>query len=60
MSLETTTRSREYREGKISRRRTYRCRKCGEKFQEDRLSPLPENERICPDCLAKAKEESLN
>lgn len=53
-----TTRCREYREGRMGRRRTYRCRYpgCGKKFQEDRLGPLPEDERFCPDCRTEHPE----
>jgi len=50
IEMHDTSRCREKTEGKISRRRTYKCRKCGEKFQEDRLKPLPEAHRICPAC----------
>ena len=46
------TRSRIYREGRTSRRRTYTCRRkgCGRKFQVDTLKPIPERERICGHC----------
>jgi len=44
------TRTREYREGKISRRRIYKCLICGEKFQVDTLNPLPDIEKYCHDC----------
>ena len=44
------TRSREYREGCIWRRRTYRCTECNRKFQVDTLNPLPKHDRACPDC----------
>lgn len=53
MGLHPTTRCREYREGRISRRRTYRCRQCPNKFQVDTLKPLPEYDRICPECKTK-------
>jgi len=43
-------RSREYVEGWLGRRRTYKCRKCGEKFRVDAMRPLPTKERICPRC----------
>lgn len=39
----------------MSRRRTYRCRQCGNKFQQDRTSSLPLKERICPMCRDKDK-----
>ena len=44
------SRCREKIEGKISRRRTYTCRECDNKFQVDTLAPLPEKERLCPYC----------
>jgi len=50
MSNQPTTRCREYKEGCIGRRRTYICQKCGAKFQEDRLTSLPEIDRVCPEC----------
>lgn len=46
----TTSRCRAVREGKISRRRTYMCRKCGEGFRVDTMAPVPVKERICPTC----------
>ena len=48
--MNTTTRSREYREGWLGHRRTYKCRKCGEKFQVDTREPLPEERRLCDTC----------
>jgi len=45
-----TTKSRAYREGWQGRRRTYRCRECGVKYQVDTLNPIPTKERICPFC----------
>ena len=48
--MRTQTRTREYREGWRGRRRTYICRSCGEKFQVDTLTPLPEKQRICGNC----------
>lgn len=48
--MNTTTKTREYREGWLGRRRTYTCRKCRSKFQVDTKGPLPENKRICPKC----------
>ena len=50
MGNHPTTRSREYREGCKGRRRTYTCTECAKSFQEDRLSPLPEIDRVCPLC----------
>ena len=50
MGYHPTTRSREYRDGWLGRRRSYKCRACGAKFQVDTLRPLPENERICLIC----------
>jgi hypothetical protein len=44
------SRTREYREGWLGRRRTYKCRVCGTKFQVDTLNPLPENKRVCSSC----------
>lgn len=51
--MKPTTRCREYREGTRSRRRNYKCRRCGEKFQVDTINPLPEKARICPGCANK-------
>ena len=48
--MRPTTRSREYREGWIGRRRTYKCRECGLKFQVDTREPLPEKDRVCQVC----------
>jgi hypothetical protein len=43
--------------GRIGRHRTYRCRKCGDKFQTDfRLTPLPELNRVCNICLSDNKK----
>lgn len=44
------TRSREYTQGWLGRRRWYKCRNCGEKFQVDTLNALPEAERTCRTC----------
>ena len=52
--MQTTTRTREYREGWLGRRRNYRCRQCGSKFQVDTRYSLPEKERICPECMEVA------
>lgn len=49
--FEVKSRSRAAREGGwLGRRRNYRCRQCGEKFQVDIRDPIPETERICPEC----------
>lgn len=48
--MQPITRTREYREGWLGRRRNYRCRGCGEKFQVDTKSPLPEKDRLCSEC----------
>ncbi len=45
-----TTRSRAYREGKASRRRTIRCRNCNKKVQFDTVRPVQEDEKYCPTC----------
>jgi len=45
-----TSRCREKIEGWRGRRRNYKCRNCGQKFQVDALNPLPENDRICSTC----------
>jgi ribosomal protein S14 len=47
---QTKTKAREYREGRIGRRRTYTCRKCGSKFQVFTNCQLPIGARICPEC----------
>lgn len=41
---------REKTEGWKGRRRTYKCRECGNKFQVDTLNPLPEKDKLCPTC----------
>ncbi len=44
-------RSRFAREGGwLGKRRTYKCRMCGDKFQVDTKDPLPLYERKCPKC----------
>lgn len=48
--MNNTSRCREKIEGRISRRRTYRCRTCNSHFQVDSLHALDEANRICPDC----------
>ena len=48
-----TTGCREYREGWIGRRRMYKCRLCGYKFQVDTLRSLPQEERIRSVCKEK-------
>lgn len=55
MSLKPTTKCREYREGMISRRHTYKCRVCGMKFQVDTVEPLKVKERKCPECTRVCK-----
>ena len=47
-----TTRCREYREGWTGRRRNYKCRGCGQKFQHDG-NQLPEKLRYCGECREK-------
>ena len=46
------SRSREKIEGWTGRRRNYKCRGCGQKFQHDG-GQLPERERICAKCREK-------
>ncbi len=41
---------REKAEGSIGRRRTYSCTECQNNFQEDRLNPLPDIDKVCPKC----------
>lgn len=36
--------------GRLGRRRTYPCTECKLKFQVETLNPLPEIERVCPEC----------
>lgn len=50
MSYNPTTRSREYKEGWLGRRRTYHCTECNDKFQVDTLHSLPKIDRVCPVC----------
>ncbi len=45
-----TTRSRAYREGKASRRRTIRCRNCNKKVKFDTVGTVREDEKYCPTC----------
>ena len=56
--MKNYSQSREKVEGWLGRRRTYRCRQCRQKFQVDRLNPLPEKDRICEIC--RTKEGELN
>ena len=55
--MQVTTRRREYREGAVGRRRTYRCRKRDNKYQIESLGSLPIGDRVCPECrkVAEAK-----
>ncbi len=48
--MKNISRCREKMEGSLGRRRTYTCRECNARFQEDRLSPLPVLDRVCPMC----------
>ena len=49
--FERGSRSRQAREGGwLGRRRNYRCRRCGNKFQVDTIRPLAEEDRICHIC----------
>lgn len=48
--MQNTSRCREKTEGWLGRRRTYTCTECSAKFQTDTLNPLPEIDRVCPDC----------
>lgn len=48
--MKDQSRCREKIEGSTGRRRTYTCIECHLKFQEDRLSPLLEFDRICSIC----------
>lgn len=48
--MNPATRTREYKEGWLGRRRTYHCTECNDKFQVDTLNPLPNIERVCPAC----------
>jgi len=52
--MKTQTRSREYLTGWLGRKRNYKCRACGEKFQHDG-GQLPEKARICLDCRMRPK-----
>lgn len=51
MCYHPATRSRAYREDWCGRRRNYKCRKCGVKFQRDTSRPVPPGARICASCL---------
>ncbi len=48
--MQDQSQCRERTEGWIGRRRTYICRECHNKFRVDRVTPLPQKERICLDC----------
>jgi hypothetical protein len=48
-------RSRRCLEGRISRRRHYACRKCGQDFIADTSRSLPEGARICQKCTQDPK-----
>lgn len=49
--FECGSRSRCAREGGwLGRRRTYRCRQCGQKFKVDTPHALPEGARLCSTC----------
>lgn len=48
--MQNESQSRACREGWLGRRRTYRCRKCKDKFRVDTLKPLPLDKRICNKC----------
>ncbi len=50
MGHHQATRSREYREEELGRKRNYICRECHANFQIDILNSLPEIDRVCPDC----------
>ncbi|MBA7579557.1 hypothetical protein ES708_21428 [subsurface metagenome] len=54
--MKNYSRCREKIEGWRGRRRWYKCRQCGERFQRDLRDSLPEKERICEVC--KQKQES--
>ena len=57
MGYHPATRCREYVEGWLGRKRTYRCRTkgCGNKFQVDTRDPLPIKDRVCPECRDNAR-----
>jgi rubrerythrin len=55
--MQNESRSRACREGWLGRKRTYRCRICGEKFRVDTLNPLPEDKRMCPVCRARQENK---
>lgn len=48
--MKNLSRCREKKEGSTGRRRTYSCTECQIKFQDDRLTPLPEVDRVCSYC----------
>jgi len=50
MGYHPMTKSREYRQGWLGRRRNYVCRECGEGFQVDTLNALPGIDRVCQIC----------
>ena len=53
--MRTESRSHEYMTGTLSRRRSYKCRICGESFQLYLLRPLPIKDRVCDKCEPKQK-----
>lgn len=56
--MHNASRCREKIEGRIGRYRIYTCRVpgCGKKFRAFTLNPLPEKDRICPDCREEKYE----
>ena len=49
--MRTITRGRECREGLIGRWHTYNCRHCGGRFSRFLRRALPEQARLCDECL---------
>lgn len=51
-----TSRCKE-KSGRLGRRRSYRCIKCGRKYRTGfRFTPLPKSERVCDDCKSFTTE----
>lgn len=48
--MKNYSRCREKMEGRLGRRRTYRCIECNKIIQIDTLNPLPEIDRVCLYC----------
>jgi len=51
--MQNLSRCREKTGNWLGRRKNYICRECQTQFQVDTISPLPDIDRVCPDCKAR-------